>query len=250
MSLRTFLELSYQMGVAEFHAKNEGSYLGIFWYLLSPLLMFLSLWLIFFDRIGQSIPSYPGYLLLGIVLFSFFQDITTKSIRLMRNQYQLITSINFNKATLVLSAVITQLLSHFFELFLLVIIFSIFGISPVGLLLYLPLIFLFAAFTYGFSLLLVSLGSYFKDLDNIWVFFTRLLWFVTPIFYSFEGQKRLFILNQFNPVYHFISVAREMTLYAHLPLLSVLLIIILTIISIVIGTLLFNRSKYRFAEVA
>lgn len=248
MSFKHFIELSYQLAIADFKTRNEGTYLGIAWYLLSPLLLFLSLWLIFFDRIGQEIPEYPGYLFIGIILFSFFQNITTSSIRLLRDHFQLINSINFNKATLVLSTVINHLFSHFFEIILVMIVFLIFGISPLGFIFYPLILLLFAAFIYGFSLILTVIGTYFRDLDNIWVFISRLLWFVTPIFYSFEGQTRLYLLNQFNPAYHFINITRELILYNNLAWNSIIIASIFTIIVLAIGIPLFNKNKYRFAE--
>src|SRR4030042_3140482 len=96
MKLRHFLDLSLEIAKSSFKLRNEGSYLGIFWYLLNPLLLFLLLLLVFSDRLGNSIPSYPLYLLLGIVIFNFFQQATTESTKIIVRDYgELIKSINF-----------------------------------------------------------------------------------------------------------------------------------------------------------
>ncbi|MBD3260723.1 MAG: ABC transporter permease, partial [Candidatus Altiarchaeales archaeon] len=68
--------LSLSIAEAEFKLRNEGSYLGILWYLLEPLLMFILLLFVFSKSLGQDIPHYPLYLLVGIIVFNFFQKVT------------------------------------------------------------------------------------------------------------------------------------------------------------------------------
>ena len=76
MRLKKFIELSFALAKAQFKLRNEGSYLGIFWYILNPIFIFSLLLLIFSTRVGQGIPHYPLYLLLGIIMFNFFQTAT------------------------------------------------------------------------------------------------------------------------------------------------------------------------------
>ncbi|MCX6760298.1 MAG: ABC transporter permease, partial [Candidatus Nealsonbacteria bacterium] len=79
--IRHILALSFVFAKVKFKLKNEGSYLGIFWYLLSPILTFLILFFIFSDRLGNDIYLYPIYLLLGIIIFNFFQYTTLEAAR-------------------------------------------------------------------------------------------------------------------------------------------------------------------------
>jgi len=131
-----------------------------------------------------------------------------------------------------------------FALFLL-----FFGVSLKGLILYAGILVLLSCFTLGVSLFLSSVSVYFLDLENIWFFVSRLLWFATPIFYSIGGQTRLLYFNLFNPLYYFITAAREILIYQELPHVFIISgIIIFTLISIVIGLFVFNRLKRKFAE--
>ncbi|HNU96023.1 MAG TPA: hypothetical protein PKH95_01275 [Candidatus Magasanikbacteria bacterium] len=41
--INNIFNLSWQLAKANFKLRNEGSYLGIFWYLLDPLLMLMRL---------------------------------------------------------------------------------------------------------------------------------------------------------------------------------------------------------------
>ncbi len=250
MGMRHFLELSFQIAKSSFKLRNEGSYLGIFWYLLNPLLLFLLLFLVFSDRLGNSIPSYPLYLLLGIIIFNLFQQSTTESTRIIIRDYdELIKSINFPREALVLGITLKCVFSHIFEFILFLVFMIIFQNSFAGVIFYPVILILFFIFIFGISLTLSSLTVYFIDLDNIWNFFVRLLWFATPIFYAIGGQSKLFIANLFNPIYYFITISREMVIYSNMPELWIVLgAVFYSLLSLLIGIFIFNKLKNKFAE--
>src|SRR5262249_39926246 len=59
---------------AEFRLKYAGSVLGYLWSLAKPLMYFTVLWIVFGSLFKTSIPSYPLYLLIGIILYTFVAD--------------------------------------------------------------------------------------------------------------------------------------------------------------------------------
>lgn len=242
--------LALQLAKAEFKTKNEGSHLGILWYLLNPMLTFGILYLVFADRLGTGIAYYPAYLLLGIIMFNFFQSTTIESAKsILREYHYLLKSINFPRESLVLSIVIKNIFSHLFEIALLGIIFAYFGIGLTGLFWYLPILALLSAFAYGSSLIISSLTVYFVDLDNIWNFASKIIWFGTPIFYAIEYQTRLYQLNLLNPMYYLITLAREALLYHRMPTPIIAWGSVGFSIAIcAIGMILFGRLKGKFAE--
>jgi ABC-2 type transport system permease protein len=71
-----------QLVKTDFKLRYQGSALGYVWSLLRPLFMFAILYVIFgvFLKAKANIPHYPAYLLLGIVLWNFFGEITTGSV--------------------------------------------------------------------------------------------------------------------------------------------------------------------------
>ncbi len=250
MRLRNFLGLSFEIAKSSFKLRNEGSYLGIFWYLLNPLLMFVLLLLVFSDRLGNNIPSYPLYLLLGIILFNFFQNTTTESTKIIVGDYgDLIKSINFPREALVFGIALKCVFSHFFEFVLFLAVMIIFGNSLSGIIFYPLILIFFFILALGFSLVLSSLTIYFVDLGNLWIFFIRLVWLATPIFYSIGGQNRLFLANLFNPVYYFITISRELIIYSRLPEPWIILgAVFYSLLSLLLGLLIFNKLKTKFAE--
>src|ERR1700686_315616 len=65
----------------DFKLRYQGSVLGYAWSLLRPLLIFIILYLVFvkFLKLGTGVPHYPIYLLLGIVIWNFFNEMTVMS---------------------------------------------------------------------------------------------------------------------------------------------------------------------------
>jgi ABC-type polysaccharide/polyol phosphate export permease len=244
-----FFRLSWAIAKAEFKLKNEGSYIGIFWYLLNPLLSFLLLFVVFFDRLGNTIPDYPLYLLLGIVIFNFFQQITTEATGVISGNVGIIKSIKFPHEALIGAVVLKIFFSHIFEIVVLVLFLFFFKIPAANIILY-PIILCFLSiFVFGAALILSSLTIYFIDLTNIWAFVSRLIWLGTPIFYAIGGQKRLFFINLFNPMYYFITIARETIIYARVPELWLILGAIgYSFLALLAGLVIFNKLKTRFAE--
>lgn len=244
------LSLSVQFAKAEFKLRNEGSYLGILWYLLNPLLTFAILLVIFLDRLGSDIKYYPLYLLLGVIMFNFFQSTileATKSIT--KEHHLLIKSTNFPREALIISIVLQNLFSHLFEVALFMLFLIFYKINLLCMVYYLPILILFLLFTLGASLVLSSLTVYFVDLDNICNFAVRIIWLGTPIFYSIGGQTRLFYFNLLNPIYYFITMARDSIIYNQMPQWWVVSgTALFTLLAVVVGFFIFERLKGKFAE--
>lgn len=248
--IENMFNLSFQIAKAEFKLRNEGSYLGIFWYLLSPVLTFSLLFLIFSDRLGNDIPLYSPYLLLGIILFNFFQSTTLESTKsLAQENHFLLKSINFPKESLVVSIVLKNLFSHIFEIIIFCLLLVYSNLNLTWILYYIPILFLFSIFILGISLILSSLTVFFIDLDNIWNFVVRLVWLGTPIFYAIAGQTRLFYINMINPLYYFITVSRDILIYHTMPETWVIIgMIIISIVSLSLGLLIFNKLNKKITE--
>jgi ABC-type polysaccharide/polyol phosphate export permease/GR25 family glycosyltransferase involved in LPS biosynthesis len=247
--IKKTLDLAIVLAKAEFKLKNEGSYLGILWYLLNPILTFALLFLVFNDRLGSGIKNYPLYLLLGIIMFNFFQTASLESLRsIIWENHFLIKSINFPRESLVFSIVFKNLFSHFFEIILFFGALIFFHLNPFLILYYIPILLMFMLFISGACLFLACLTVYFVDLDSIWNFGVRLLWLATPIFYAIGGQTKLFYLNLINPIFYFISLARDLIIYNKAEPLFLWGSVAWSIIAFCVGFFAFSRLKNKFAE--
>ena len=97
----------------DFKLKYQGSVLGYVWSLLRPLLIFLILYIVFtkFLKLGAAVPHYPVYLLLGILLWNYFVDVTSGSVTAIVGKGDLLRKINFPKYVIILSIAITALIN-------------------------------------------------------------------------------------------------------------------------------------------
>lgn len=248
-NIKSVLSLSFSLAKANFKLRNEGSYLGIFWYLLEPIAFFVILLFIGGIISVNNIKDYPVYLFLGLILFNFFSATTSYATNSIRNNASFIKSLKIHKEVFVLSGLFQFTFSHFLE-FLILIGFSIFfNISITWIFLY-PVVFvLFLMFTAGICFILAVIGVYVNDLKNVWSVITRLLWFATPIFYVVEKNDQIHMLNLLNPLYHFIDITREIVIFHNFPSIETFIsIIFLSGITFYLGFLVFEKNEKKLAE--
>lgn len=247
--LKSILGLSFQLAKAGFKLRNEGTWIGVFWYLLSPLLTFIILLGIFRNNLGGNTPFYPIYLLLGILMFNFFQAVTSASTNIIRQNSGLIKSINFPKESLIFSTLLMFLFSHFFEIIILIAFILFFKIPVLTIVFYPFVLFFLCSFIFGISLILASLTVYIHDLENVWNFTSKIIWFATPIFYTLEENSKLYYLNFLNPMYYYITIARDLIIYSKMPEIWVILVAITySLFFVFVGIVIFNKLKNKFAE--
>jgi len=119
-------------------AAGEGSQatLGVFWYLLSPLAMFLILLSLRGLTNKNPIEYYPIYLLLGLIVFNLFRYATTISTNAIRGNAGLIKSLKINLEPFVISGIMQAVFSHIFEVIILVLFLFYFKVSLLCILFY------------------------------------------------------------------------------------------------------------------
>lgn len=247
---KSFLGLSYALARANFKLRNEGSYLGILWYLLYPLLMFLVMSFVRGSFYGsQKITSFAAYLMIGLIVFNFFAGNLAFSASAITRNRGLVKSIKIPRAALVFAGLLQYSFSHIFEIIILAILMVVAGMPLLGLFFYPIVFFLLFFFILGIAYIFAIAGAYVIDLSNVWGIMTTILLFSTPIAFVAEKTSLLYKLNLFNPIYYFIKLARSVVVYQEVPDLSLVLICSgLSFVSIFIGSLVFRRYEGKLAE--
>ena len=247
---REILSTSYSLAKANFKVRNEGSYLGILWYLLNPLSYFVII--LYLRGVLFSVATvsyYPIYLLMGLTMLNFFNQSIGASIDLIRNNAGFIKSMKIPYEIFVVSILFQAIFSHIFELLIVAILFIYFHVSLIGIIWYIVTFIFFAAFTLGLCFLFSTIGLYFSDFRNIWSIFSQLLLFVTPIFYVVNPGNYIYLSNLLNPLFYFMTTARDVSIYAILPPFWIFFGVAgLACASLIIGFAFFHRFKDRFAE--
>ena len=248
--LGSILELSFSLAKANFKLRNEGSYLGVFWYLLNPLVLFFMILFIRNEAFAATnIPNYPIYLLIGLLMHNFFIQLVGASISVIQLNGNFIKSIKIPLEALVVSRVLQSVFSHLLEVTLIFICVIYLNAPIEGIITYLAVFFLLSIFALGLSFIFATLGVYINDLNNVWIILGQLLFFITPIFHAPQVGSLLYNVNLWNPLNYFITAGREMLVYGRFPSVgSITVIVLISAITLFIGFWIFNKNKYTFAE--
>lgn len=252
-----------ELVITDFKLRYQGSVLGYLWSLLKPLFLFAIMYVVFgmLVKIG-SVEHYAVYLLLGIILWTFFAEATNQGMSSIVARGDLIRKISFPKYIIVLSTTISALINLFLNLIIVAVLMVINGVHFQGSMLLFPLfiveIYIFAL---GLAFLLASLNVKYRDTGHIWEIFMQAAFYGTPIIYPLgvvlaksEFAAKLLVL--FNPVAQATEDARyalitheTVTIHSlfgsYLPTLVPLAIVIVVFLG---GTLYFKKNSKKFAE--
>ena len=245
----------------DFKLRYQGSVLGYAWSLLRPLLLFAILYVVFvkFLRLGGDIPHFPVYLLLGIVIWQFFADMTSQSLGSIVGRGDLIRKIRIPRWMIVFSSSISALINLMLNMVVIAVFMIVNQVPLQATILWLPLILLEVyLFGLGISLFLSAAFVKFRDINYIWEIVLQAGFYLTPILYPIamitnETLQKLILLN---PMAQAVQDARYSLVthetitawrvfdggwYALIPFLIVAL-------ALVTGLLYFRRESKYFAE--
>lgn len=200
----------------DFKLRYQGSVLGYAWSLLRPLLIFLILYVVFvkFFNLGRGIPHYPVYLLLGIVIWNFFNEMTVQSLGSIVGRGDLIRKIKIPRWIIVFSSSISAVINLVLNLVVVAIFLAVNHVGLSHTLVWLPLILLEVyIFALGVSLFLSAAFVKYRDVSYIWEVIMQAGFYLTPIIYPLGRITNLTFqkLIMLNPVAQTIQDARYST---------------------------------------
>jgi ABC-2 type transport system permease protein len=196
----------------DFKLRYQGSVLGYAWSLLRPLMLFGILYVIFalVAKTDDGIPHFPVYLLLGIVLWTFFTDMTAQSLGSIVGRGDLIRKIRIPRWIIVFSSSIAALINLGLNLLVVVVAMALNHVAPMETIIFLPLLLVeLYLLALGAALFLSAAFVKFRDLGFIWEVITQLGFYLTPILYAMTLLPHRFQkLQLLNPVAQVIQDAR------------------------------------------
>jgi ABC-2 type transport system permease protein len=187
---RRFVQLTRTLAVSDFKLKFFGSVLGYLWQLMRPLMLFGVLYLVFvqFVRLGgETVPHYPGVLLIGIVTYMFFASSTGGCVTAVLKRETLVRKIEFPRLVIPLTVVLVayfDLVLNFIAVFIFVLAN---GVEPRWTWLELiPLLMAVGVLATGIGMLVSALYVRFRDVEPIWEVLLQVFFYVSPILYPIE----------------------------------------------------------------
>ena len=217
----------------EIRGKYKGSFLGVLWSFLNPLLMVLVYAIVFPYIMRVSVPNYLIFLIVGVIPWNFFVTCITTGCNCVWMNGGIIKKVYFPREILPISVVAAGLINFLISC-IIILLFVIFGGIGISLqILWLPLITIIQS--------ALSLGL---------LFILNLVFYATPILYTAdmfpEGIRWVLYLN---PMTHLVDAYRSIFYLKEMPNLSSLLYIaVLAFVILVIGYAVFKKLEKGFAE--
>jgi lipopolysaccharide transport system permease protein len=219
----------WQFAVRNFHARHKGSYLGIAWSVLNPLLL-LGLYYIVFTKIfptrftgtGSTRQSEVALaLLIGMSVFHFLSEVIAQSPALIVGSPNLVKKVVFPVEVLPVANLGACLVNFAFSMGWVLLGMVCFGQGIPASAAWLPVIvgpmLLLGA---GLSWLLAGLGVFFRDIAQLTQLLNLLLMYISAVFYpgaAVRAHPAVWAVLRFNPVIHIIDSLRGVLLW-HQPL--------------------------------
>lgn len=257
-------KLIWKLSVNDFKTRYAGSYLGMVWAFVQPIVTILMYWFVFGQFMGQNKASLLGgglevpyvlYLTAGLIPWFFFTEALTNGTTALLEYNYLVKKVVFKISILPIIKIVAASFIHgFFVLFLLILCAVGYGYYPdvytIQLLYYSFCLFIFVL---GLSYATCSIVIFFRDLTQIISIILQVGMWGTPILWQLsQAPEALQIIFKLNPVYYIVNGYRSALFekqWFYEDFYSTMYFWIVTVVIFGVGALIFKRLKVHFADV-
>lgn len=259
--LRHQARVVFVIASSDFKLKYADSMLGYVWSVVKPLGIFGMLYVVFgsFFKLSRGVPHYPLFLLLGIVLWTYFFDATLLGMRSIVERSTLISKLAFPRVVIPVSVTVSSAITLVVNLVAIGVLIGISGITlGVRWLLLVPLLLELYVVALGVTLILGTLYVRFRDIGQVWELVLQILFYAAPIIYPPTRLPHWFQSITFlNPFVQIMEDVRAIIVPSHAALtaagvygtpLGELLPIAGAATLLAVGYLMFTSQEPWFAE--
>lgn len=249
--------LIYKLAKNDFKTRFAGSFFGMFWAFVQPVITILIYWFVF--SVGFKTPSVSDcpfvlFLTAGMVPWFFFSEAWNGATNSLLEYSYLVKKVVFQISTLplvkVLSAIFVSLFFHAF----MCILFIGYGYLPslywLQLIYYMICLFLFAL---SLSYITCSVFPFFRDLGQIMSILLQILVWMTPIMWDVAIiPESLRWIVKINPIFYIVQGYRNTLIsdrWFWQDLTWTLYFWLILGLLFALGTSLFQKMRPHFADV-
>lgn len=259
-SLWQHRQLIKQMAWREVVGRYKGSFIGLFWSFINPVLM-LTVYTFVFSVVfkarwglggGDSKTSFALILFVGLIVHGLLAEVLNRAPSLIVSNINYVKKVIFPLEILPAISLLAALFHSMVSILVLLLASAAIKfylpwtviLFPIVLL---PLIMLIL----GLSWILASLGGFIRDIGQTIGIITTVMLFLAPVFYPLSAMpEKYHPYIMANPLTFIIEQSREVLIYGHLPNWSGLGLYMLIAIAIVwIGYAWFQKTRKGFADV-
>ena len=255
-------QLIWKLAKNDFKTRYAGSYLGIVWAFVQPVITVLLYWFVFSVALPQRAIAVKGeinipyilWLIAGIVPWFFFSEALSNGTGALLEYNYLVKKVVFKISILPIIKIISALFVHVFFVVFVVGLYACYGYYPD---LYTLQIFYYSAcmfvFVLGMCYITCSIIVFFRDLGQIISILLQVGIWATPILWNITTlPERLRIVFKLNPMNYIVEGYRDSLIdkiWFWENFYSTAYFWILTMCVFAFGAIIFKRLKVHFADV-
>lgn len=255
-------KLIWKLSKNDFKTRYAGSYMGMVWAFVQPVITILVYWIVFefgfnakaeMVKDGITVP-YVLYLTTGLVPWFYFSEALTNGTNALLEYNYLVKKVVFKISILPIIKIIAATFIHVFFVIFMLILAAFYGYYPdIHLLQIVYFSFCMFVFVLGLCYASCAIIVFFRDLGQIINIFMQVGMWATPILWNINIIPEEYrIIFKFNPVFYIVNGYRsalfEKTWFWE-DFYSTMFFWIITVIIFGIGGLIFKRLKVHFADV-
>ncbi|HAG70277.1 MAG TPA: teichoic acid ABC transporter permease [Lachnospiraceae bacterium] len=254
--------LIWKLARNDFKTRFAGSYLGIFWAFVQPVITIVLYWFVFAVALPQRAAAVRGgieipyilWLIAGIVPWFFFSEALGSGAGALLEYNFLVKKVVFKISILPIIKIVSALFVHAFFVVFVLILYSCYGLFPdVYTLQIIYYSFCMFVLVLGVSYVTCSVMVFFRDLGQIINIVLQVGIWATPILWNIDTlNPRWHWVFKLNPMFYIVQGYRQSLIdkkwFFESPGLTAYFWL-LTIIIFIFGAHIFRRLKVHFADV-
>lgn len=253
----THLGLIFRLALYEIKSNYQMHYLGILWQLLNPLIQVGVYWFVFGLGVRQGAPigdtPFIVYLLSGLIPWFFINQTITKGSNSIYSKVNLVSKMKFPVSILPSITIVSNVFNFVIMLVIFQFILFLYSINAGIYLLQLPYyLFSMVLFIYAFTLLSSTISALVRDFQLMVQSLMRMLFFLTPIFWSMDSFPDEFQrLIELNPFTYIINGFRDTFLgngWFYEDWIYMFYFWSFTLLILFLGSMLHNNFKNKFVD--
>lgn len=251
--------LLWQLSKRGIQSRYRGSVLGIFWSLLTPLLMLLVYSFVFsvvfaakWDHPGAEDANFGVILFSGMIIHALFAEPMVLSSGSITGNTQYVKKVVFPLEVMAWSTVVVAAFQAMISFLILILFMLLSGMSLHPTLLLFPLVVApLILFSVGLGWMLSSLTVFIRDIAQLVGIVATIALFISPVFYPIDRlplqwQPILYL----NPISYIVDQMRRIAIYGEMPDWAGLGVYTLVALLVAwLGLAIFQRLRTGFADV-
>jgi len=245
-----YKDLLFELTKKEIKVRYKNSYLGYLWSLANPLFLTLIFYFVFKIVTKVKMQDYTLFLISGLFVWQWINNSIMVGANLYISNASLIKKVNFPRNFLVISLILSEGFNFLVSIPIIVMFVFLYHKNIALNWLIIPIYLVITSFfIYSLSLLVSTINLFFRDMERIIGLLLTFIFYLTPIIYPVsmvpEKYKIFLYMNIFFPV---INIWQELFLKNNISFYSLIISIIYALILFIVSSSIYNKLKYKFAE--